>query len=76
MATKDTNGRPYARLGKLKAGDFVTVDGGFLCMKKGTRKKVRENESGELYVACSHGGHWLDGQVDGPSDAVIGFYAG
>lgn len=31
--TKDKQGRPYTRQSELKAGDTVTVDGDFKCLK-------------------------------------------
>lgn len=46
----------------LKAGDTVAIDGGFTCMKAGT-KTVMEAPDG-LYVACKSGHHYLGGQED------------
>lgn len=72
----DTAGRPWARLGALKAGDMVELDDGFTCSPK-KRQRVREDAgaSGGLYVKCADGRHYLAGQLDfKDSDALIGVY--
>lgn len=54
----------------LKAGDVVIVDGGFDCMEAGP-KVVGLDESGELFVPCSHGHHLLGGQ-EGEDGGLVG----
>jgi hypothetical protein len=62
---RDINGKAYARISEIKEGDYVIVDGGFTCMKDGTRKRVRLGRNGELNIACtSDGGHSLNGQYE------------
>ncbi len=61
---KDLQEKQYALVSEIKEGDFVTVDGGFNCMKEGTKKKVRRR-NGVLNISCrSDGGHGLDGQEE------------
>lgn len=67
---QDTNGREWAKLSELKLGDFVEVIG-FDCMD-GTRK-VRF-DSGEPYIDCDHGHHFLSGQLETDGDSLIGIY--
>ncbi len=73
--TKDKQGRPYARLSELKAGDTVTIDGDFTCLKPWTQHVVKEGGIG-LYVECKEGEHHLAGQQGGPGDHCTGVYAG
>lgn len=71
--THDTNGREYARLSNLKAGDVVDLDGGFTCGISSRRLPVEADSSG-LYVPCGEGKHYLDGQIDDAGDHLIGVY--
>lgn len=73
--TKDKQGRPYARQSELKAGDTVTVDGDFTCLKPWTQHVVKEDGLG-LYLECKEGEHHLAGQQDGPSDHYTSIYKG
>jgi hypothetical protein len=58
------------KLSDLKKGDKIEVDGGFECMFG--IKEIDEDEDG-LFVPCSHGKHYLDGQLDfGGGDILIG----
>ena len=54
----------------LKAGDLVQTDTGFTCMPAG-KHVVHENCYG-LFIHCTHGNHYLVGQVDGESDELVG----
>jgi hypothetical protein len=68
-------GRIYAKLGDLKAGDTVELDGDFTCSPK-KRQKVRKDAEGDLYIRCSSGKHFLTGQrnFDSPTDYLIGVF--
>jgi hypothetical protein len=73
----DVNGRAYAKLSSLKAGDIVQVDGDFTCIGKWQERPVehdgeREGPQG-LYIKCRSGRHYLDGQAD-DGDTLIGVY--
>lgn len=70
----DCDGREYARMDRLGPGARVQVDGDFTCVAPWTFHTVKRAECGGLYIDCSEGGHMLDGQVDGPTDHVIGIY--
>jgi len=72
MAQFDKNGREYAKLDQLKAGDHVEIDDGFTCMSAGTTI-VHEGAGGELYIPCSCGRHFLSGQHDG-DNWLVGIY--
>ena len=63
----------WANLKTLKPGDRRFTDGGFPCMPDGELKVVRSDDNGQLYVACQHGKHYLDGQDDGDGK-LIGLY--
>lgn len=59
------------KLDEIKAGDRVEVDDGFPCMPAG-KKIVKADEAGGLYVLCTEGPHYLDGQVDEPDGDLVG----
>jgi len=63
----------YAKLSQLKAGSFVRVDVGFDCIDINTVRLVKEHDS-ELYIDCSHGKHFLKGQIETDNDSLIGIY--
>lgn len=50
--TKDADGRPYARLPELRAGDVLEADDGFPCIRPGARLVVQADVAGRLYVVC------------------------
>ena len=56
------------RLRDLKAGDTLYVTGEFDCMRQGEPRRVRETYPNCLCVDCSHGEHFLDGQVRSAHD--------
>lgn len=72
----DIDGRAYARLSELKAGDAVTVDGDFDCMDKGDVREVEADADGALFIACRDGKHILDRQAQADGDTLIGIYPG
>lgn len=51
------------KLNDINPGDALIVDDGFTCMEPGDQKVAQMNQSGELFVDCSDGRHFLDGQV-------------
>ena len=57
---------------KVKANTRLIADGGFNCIKEGARLTVMESKS-RLYVKCSSGEHYLDGQCDGKGN-FVGFW--
>lgn len=70
---QDKNGREYARLSQLKAGDRIEADNGFTCLGAGVHL-VMENKTG-LFVHCTRGMHYLFGQAAASDpDALVGFY--
>ena len=76
----DVDGREYARLSRLKAGDRIEADGGFTCMRPGAVLTVAADARGELYVPCDGpdddpdpGKHFLCGQAD-DGDHLVGMY--
>jgi len=52
-----------ARLDALKPGSTVLADAGFRCIAPASILSVKEDECG-LYVKCSDGRHYLDGQLN------------
>jgi hypothetical protein len=72
VAPTDENGRPWAKLSELKAGDKVELDGGFLCHGAGV-VEVKQNALGTLYFECQDGNHRFDSQAD-DGEHLIGIY--
>lgn len=60
------------RLDDLSAGDVIVADAGFDCMPEG-RHVVRRDHHRKLFVICSAGCHYLEGQLrdDG---TLVGFF--
>lgn len=52
----------FAKASDVKAGDTLVCDGGFTCMGHGPR--IVHEDAGGLYVKCSDGKHYIDGQRD------------
>lgn len=50
------------KISEVKKGDTLIADNRFDCLSAGERI-VKERDGG-LFVVCSMGCHWLDGQVD------------
>lgn len=53
----------FAKLDDVHLGTKLVPDAGFTCMEAGKIVEVTEDENG-LFVPCSHGRHYLDGQLD------------
>lgn len=56
------------KLADLKAGHCVFADTGFTCMAAGLH--IVEADEHGLYVQCSEGHHYLDGQEDDDGELV------
>lgn len=69
----DRIGRPWALMKDMKAGVHLQCDGGFECMKPGSKRAVRLDKKGEPYVTCVDGKHYLSGQ-EGEHGELIGLY--
>ncbi len=79
MATHDKNGREYAKLDDLKAGDVVELDGGFPCHAAGTVQLFNFDRVGKVLFFWCNGPdgeskspekHFIDGQDDGDGHCV------
>jgi len=57
------------KLDELNLGQIVQVDDGFTCMPQGT-KEVKASEDGTLFLECTDGRHYLDGQIDKDGDLI------
>lgn len=55
--------RNKVRLADVKPDDILITDGGFTCMKSG-QHRVHRDQTGNLFIKCSYGNHYLDGQLD------------
>lgn len=72
MPKTDVSGRAYATVAEIKSGDYLEADGDFTCIKAGAKLLVQQGALG-LYVTCSDGKHYLDGQNN--ADGVyLGLY--
>lgn len=74
MGNKDINGREYARLSKLKAGDQVEVDDNFDCLRSDKQYTIRQDHSGPMYIVCNMGRHGLTRQLADDEDHLVGIY--
>lgn len=71
--THDTQGRPYARLSELRAGDRVVLDDGFDCMDGWEEQALLEDNLG-LHVTCELERHYIDAQLEPDGDTLVGIY--
>lgn len=71
MSTHDKQGRPYAKLSELKAGDTIELDGDFTCIGA-IKTQIKKDDSG-LYFECAEGGHHLRGHAD-DGEHCVGVY--
>lgn len=62
----------WIKMSHVKAGDQVELDGGFTCHAPGV-VTIKEDEYGK-YFECSHGNHYLTGQLGVDNDTCIGMY--
>lgn len=58
-------------LNELKAGDIIAIDDGFTCLSEGNHT-VEKDESGELFIKCKDGKHFLEGQEDDETGELVG----
>lgn len=54
----------FAHKSEVTAGTTLTADGGFTCIKPNAELAVHADDTGELFVPCRAGRHYLDGQLD------------
>ena len=52
----------FAKVGEVKVGDHLCADVGFTCLAFGAVREVCADDTG-LYIGCSHGRHYLIGQL-------------
>jgi len=69
--THDINGREWAKLSELRAGDTVELDGGFDCHTAGVT--ILHEDSQGLFFGCGEGTHRIDGQADN-GEHCVGIY--
>lgn len=78
MAKTDINGRPYAFIKNLKAGDKVETDDLFTCGIKNKTLEVQHDgirhPYAGLYVTCNCGRHYLNGQSNYSGGPLMGIY--
>ena len=62
MSSTETK-RPRVPTSDVKIGTVLFTDDGFTCMDSGKLKTVyRDGVTGQLFVTCTDGRHYLDGQ--------------
>lgn len=67
--------KPFVKVDEVKEGTVLIPDSGFTCMKADQPKTVLKKEgTGELYILCREGWHFLDGQKDTESNTYVGLY--
>lgn len=52
--------KEYAQ--NLRAGSRVVLDGGFTCIKLGSKRTILRDKNG-LYFKCAKGKHYIAGQL-------------
>lgn len=62
----------FAKITQVHEGSIVRPDAGFYCLKEGSHLQVQKDNSGDLYIHCSEGKHFIDGQID--EDVYTGLY--
>lgn len=67
--------KEFAKIKDVKAGDWLSTDGGFTCIKSNRMRKVYADDDGKLYIRCEDGKHHLDGQR-GDRLGNVGRYVG
>ena len=70
--SQDANGVEWAKLSELTSGSCVKFDNGFTCLPSGVPMEVCSNDHG-LFVPCSQGQHYLNGQAD-DGEHCVGVY--
>ncbi len=67
----------YAKFCDCGAGTKLRADDGFTCIRAGSILEVKLDPDFpapyNLYVDCSDGRHFIDGQIDNDSQQMIGF---
>ncbi len=66
--------REWAKLSELKLGDFVEIDCGFDCIGDTETRRVGYIPGMGFFIDCSHGYHFLSGQLANDGDSLIGIY--
>lgn len=75
MSTHSKDGREWAKLSALKAGDKVVTDDGFTCGINNQTLDVRFDAQHGPWVPCRSGKHFLDGQLsDIDNDHLVGIW--
>jgi hypothetical protein len=74
MSTHSTDGREWAKLSELKAGDKIQTDGGFTCGMNNKILIVENDDDDKLFVRCGEGNHLLAGQVDSDEGHLVGMW--
>ncbi len=59
--------------GKVTVGTKLIGDAGFTCLSVNVVVDTLADETGELYVQCKDGRHYLEGQLDDAGENYIGF---
>ena len=75
LSGTDKAGRKYARVCEIVGGSVVEADDSFTCMQCGKQRPVHQNDNG-LWVRCSSGSHYLDGQLAVDPETREEFYLG
>ncbi|UIJ43698.1 hypothetical protein LZK98_11415 [Sphingomonas cannabina] len=68
----DPTPREWARESEVADGTELIADAGFTCITPGAIVAVRVDDEGGCWVPCSHGRHYLDGQLS-TAGRFIGF---
>jgi hypothetical protein len=52
------------KLTDIRPGDVLIADAGFTCMRDQSEHEVFKDNGGHLYIRCSEGAHYLNGQLN------------
>jgi hypothetical protein len=62
----------FAKVEKVKPGDWLQADGRFDCIEEGSQREVLQDVNKDLFIICKEGKHFLDAQIS----ACGRFYGG
>lgn len=58
---------------KVAVGTRLIADDGFTCLDEGALRVVRQDAHGHLFIDCSCGKHYLDGQASGAGEHGLAY---
>jgi hypothetical protein len=70
---EDLQGNAYLLVSDATVGLEVQVDGDFTCIRPHARRVIKTHAQG-IWIRCTAGKHFLDGQLSDDGTAYVGVY--